>query len=75
MVRVHLPLGRNTYLLFNFDIVNVVRKTDEGQAESIGSLNFVLLPCFNRSWIKGCGVRQIVLFRACRYCIFFQPGF
>ena len=30
-----LPLGWNTYLLFNFDIVNFVWKADEGKAESI----------------------------------------
>ena len=29
-VRVQLPLGWNTYLLFNTDIVNLVWKTDEG---------------------------------------------
>ena len=29
-VRVQLPLGWNTYLLFNTDIVNFVWKTDEG---------------------------------------------
>ena len=33
-----LPLGWNTYLLFNFDIVNFARKTDEGEAESIALL-------------------------------------
>ena len=32
-VRVQLPLEWNTYLLFNFDIVNFVQKTDEGEAE------------------------------------------
>ena len=31
-VRVQLPLGWNTYLLFNSDIVNFVCKTDEGEA-------------------------------------------
>ena len=34
-VQVQLLLGRNTYLLFNTDIVNFVWKTDEGEAESI----------------------------------------
>ena len=47
VVRVQLPLGWNTYLLFNSGIVNFVWKTNEGEAESIVLLNFVLLRCFN----------------------------
>ena len=35
VVRAQLSLGWNTYLLFNFDIVNFVQKTDEGEAESM----------------------------------------
>ena len=30
MVRVQLPLGWNTYLLFNTDTINIVWKTDGG---------------------------------------------
>ena len=41
VVRVQLPLGWNTYLLFNSNIVNFVWKTDEGEAESIVLLVFV----------------------------------
>ena len=32
---VQLPSGWNTYLFFNYDIVNFVCKTDEREAESI----------------------------------------
>ena len=34
-VRVQLPLGWNTYLLFNTDTVNFAWEADEGEAESI----------------------------------------
>ena len=34
-VQVQLPLGWNTYLLFDTDIVNFVCKTDEGKVETI----------------------------------------
>ena len=44
---VHLALKLNTYLLFNFDIMNFVQKTDEEEAESIVLLIFVLWQCFN----------------------------
>ena len=47
VVRVQLPLGWNTYLLFNIDIVNFVWKTDERGAESIALLIFVLWRCLN----------------------------
>ena len=63
------------YLLFNSDIVNFVWKTDEGEAESIVFLIFVLWWCFNRRWVRGCGVGQKVLFRASGNRIFFQRGF
>ena len=62
-VRVQLPLGWNTYLLFNFDIVNFAWKIDEGEAESIVLLFFVLWWCFNRRWMRGGGVGQKVSFR------------
>ena len=46
-------------MLFNFDIVNFVWKIDEGEAESIVLLIFVLWQCFNRwwmvGWVVGCG--------------------
>ena len=67
-VRVQLPLGWNTYLLFNTDIVNFVWKTDEGggggEAGSIVLLIFVLWRCLNHRWMRGGGVGQKVLFRA-----------
>ena len=63
-VRVQLPLGLNTYLVFNFDNVNFTRKTDEGEPESIVLLAFVLWRCFNRRWVMGGGVLQKVLYRA-----------
>ena len=39
-VRAQLPLGWNTSLLFNFDIVSFVQKTDEGEAEGVVLLIF-----------------------------------
>ena len=63
-VRVQLPLEWNTYLLFNTDIMNFGWKTDEGEAESIVLLIFVLCRCFNLRWMRGGGVGQKVLFRA-----------
>ena len=71
-VQDQLLLRWNTYLLFNFDIVNFVQKTDEVEAESIVLLIFVLWRCFNRRWVRGGGVLQKVLFRASRNSIFFQ---
>ena len=62
VVRVKLPFGRNTYLLFNSDIVDFVWKTDGGETESIVLLIFVLWWCFNRRWMRGVGVVQKVLF-------------
>ena len=56
VVRVQGPLGYNTYLLFNFYILNFVRKTDEGKAESIVLLVFALGWCFNRRWVMDGGV-------------------
>ena len=63
-IRVQLPLGWNTYVFFNTDIVNFVWKTDEGEAESIVLLIFVLWRCLNLRWMRGGGVGQKVLFRA-----------
>ena len=51
-------------LLSNSDIVNFVWKTDEGEAESIVLLIFVLRRCFNRRLVRGRGVGQKSLFRA-----------
>ena len=53
VVQVQLPLGWNTYLLFNTDIVNFVWKTNGG--ESIVLLFFVLWRCLNFRWMKGRG--------------------
>ena len=74
-VRVQLPLGWNTNLLFNSDIVNFVWKTDEEEAESIILLIFDIWRCFNCRWVRGGGVCQKVLFRASWNRTFFQPWF
>ena len=42
-------------MLFNIDIVNFTRKTDE--AESIVLSIFVLWQCLNLRWMRGGGVR------------------
>ena len=63
-VLVHLLLEWNTYLLFNSDTVNLVWKSDEErgtEVESIALLIFVLWPCFNRRWVRGCGLGKKVL--------------
>ena len=52
-VRVQLPVGWNTYLLSNSDIVNFVWKTDYGEAESIVLLISALWRCFNHRWMRG----------------------
>ena len=57
-VRVQLPSGWNTYLLFNTDMVNSVSKTDERQADSIALLIFVLWRYLIRRWMRGSGVGQ-----------------
>ena len=59
--RLQLPLGWDTYLLFNSDIVNFVWKTDEGEAESIVLLIFVLWWCFNCWWVRGGGVGESLI--------------
>ena len=62
-VLVQLPLGWNTVVLFNTDIVNFVWKTDE--AESNVLLIFVLWRYSNLLWMRGGGgMGQKVLFRA-----------
>ena len=61
VVWVQLPLGWNTYLLFNTDIVNFVWKTDERETEIIVLLIFVLWQCLNLCWIGGGGVGLIYL--------------
>ena len=57
VVQVQLPLGWNTYVLFNTDIVNFAWKTYE--VESIVLLIFVLWGCLNLRWMKG-GVGEAV---------------
>ena len=42
-VRVQLPLGWNTYLLFNSNTVNFVRKTDVGGGRNHCFVNFCSL--------------------------------
>ena len=49
-VWVHLPLGMNVYLVFNPDTVNSVWKTDEGEAENIALLIFVLWSVNEQWW-------------------------
>ena len=61
------------FFSFNPDIVNFVRKTDEGEVKNIVLLIFVLWWCFNHQWMRGREVGQNVLFRASRNRIFFQP--
>ena len=51
-------------MLFNTDILNFVRKSDEREAESIVLLIFVFWQCLNLQWMRGGGVEQKVLFRA-----------
>ena len=58
--QVQLPLGWNTYMLFNTDIMNYVWKTDEVEAESIVLLIFVLWRCLNLRWMKSGGMGQKV---------------
>ena len=77
VIRVHLLLGWNTYLLFNSDVANIVWKIDEGEAESIVLLIFVLWRCFNGQWMRGAGVgvescinRIFLRFIFMSYCCF-----
>ena len=72
---IQLLLEWNTYLPFNSDIVNFVWKTDKGEEKSIVLLTFVLWQCFNRRWVRSCGMGQKVLIRASWNRNFFQPGF
>ena len=61
VVRVQLPLGWNTYVLFNTNIVSFAWKSDE--AQSIVLLIFVLWQSLNLRWMRGGGVRPEVLFK------------
>ena len=45
-------------MLFKTDIVKFVSKTDEGEAEGIALLIFVLWQCLNRWWMRRVGVGQ-----------------
>ena len=63
MVLVQLPLGWNNYLCFNTDMVDIVWKTDEREAEKIALLVFVLWWCLNHRWMRSGGVGQKVLSR------------
>ena len=74
-VRVQLPLGWDTYLLFNSDVVKFERRAYEREAESIILLIFVLWGCSNHQWVKGGVVFQKVLFRASWNCIFSSRDF
>ena len=62
--RVQLLLGWSTDVLLNTDIVNFLRKTDEGVQESIVLLIFVLWRYLNLRWMKGGGIGHKVLFTA-----------
>ena len=61
VVRVQLPLGWNTYVLFNTNIVSFAWKSDE--AQGIVLLIFVLWQSSNLRWMRGGGVRPEVLFK------------
>ena len=68
IILVQLPGSETSPGLFqdfiNTDIVNLVWKTDEGEAESIVLLIFILWRFLNLRCIWGGGVGQKVLFRA-----------
>ena len=64
VIRVQLPLGWNTYLLFNTDTVNFEWKTDEAETESICFVNFVFWQCLNCQWMGDGAVGKKVLFKA-----------
>ena len=59
---------------FQFDIVNFVQKTDEGEAESTVLLIFAIWQCFNCRWVMGGGVVKKVLYKDSLNRIFFQAG-
>ena len=48
---------------YNFNVVNFVRKTNEGEAESIALLIFVLWCCFSRRWVRSSGVGIIIQYQ------------
>ena len=68
-------IGMEYKFAFQYWFVNFVWKTDEGEAESIVLLIFVLWWCLNRRWMGGGGVEQKVSFRASSNRIFFQREF
>ena len=71
-VRVQLPSGWNTYVLFNTDIVNFVWKTDK--AESIVLLIFVLWRCLNLRWLRGGAVYLVWNLKIAILCyIWYDP--
>ena len=51
-----------TLICFSILILNFMWKTEEGEAESIVLLIFVLWRCFNRRWVKSYGVMQKIVF-------------
>ena len=59
-VLVQLPLEWNTYLFFKFWFCKLC--VENWWVESIVLLIFVLWRCFNRRWVRGCGVGQKFLF-------------
>ena len=72
-VRVQLPLGWNTYLLSNTDIVNFMWKTIEGEVENIVLLIFVLFSSLvDEGWWSG--AEGLILGQLKSY-FFFQPVF
>ena len=62
--RVQLPLGWNTYLFFNSDIMNFVWETDDGKAKSIVLLIFALWWYFHCCQMRSGVMGRKILFRA-----------
>ena len=63
---------RMEYLFpFQFWYYELIVKTNEGEADSIVLLIFVLWRYFNRRWVSSCGVGQEVVFKASWNRIFF----
>ena len=52
-IRVQLPLGWNTYVFFNTDIVSFVWKTDEGEGRKHCFVNFYSLAVLESSVDEG----------------------
>ena len=55
--------------------MNLVKKTDEGNSESINLLNFVLWGCFDCQWVRGDGVGQLPYLGLAEiaYFVYFLP--